>query len=173
MHSLNHDPRTKQNIRDMLHEYLYSPLEEYFRKKRVKIIKANTIRGGFDHPHFQYKGEFYTMTEVRPSLKKNPLLPEFHAQMDDYLAEFRHIHLEEFPLTLGYITTVLNSSNHYHDYYRLLPEVLHPPLQGLATSCPYQTGVLEHDKVVEIVQKNEKIYNMIKARRVMNTLLPP
>ena len=171
MTNLTHDPRSKQHIRANLFEYLYDPLDEYFQNILNDIIQRNTHKGRYDHPHFLYKGEIYSLTSRTP-LKKNPLLPEFVPEMEVYLTDHEKIHKEEIPLTLGYITTVLNSSNHFNDYFHLLPDVLHGVLKEMVASYPCSTRDLNPTRIDEILTKNQKIYSLIKTRRLLNALLP-
>lgn len=172
MAMLSHDPRIKQELRNSLYQYLYGPLEEYYTKKINSIIHENTRLGDYDHPHFIYKGEVYSVLPDRLPLKKNPLDKSLVSDMEDYLFEVNKVRKEEIPLTMGYITAVLNASSHFKDYFNLLPSVIHAPLQEWVQSCPCNTGVLDSEKINEMLNQKSKMYNLIKTRRLLNTLLP-
>ena len=59
MDSLEHDPRTKQQIKDALYAYLYAPVTKQFRSRIETLIARNTILGGYSHKHYVYKGTIY------------------------------------------------------------------------------------------------------------------
>ena len=168
MDVLQHDPRTKQKLRDYLYEFLYSPMKEYFYKRLSEIVVANARIIKNNHMHFMYKGQLYNLGTSPLPIRKNRLDASLHSQMKDYLEEVNDFEQEELPLTLGYITTVLNSTDHFCDYYELFPKVLHEPLKEYADTCPCKTCMLPKEQIESLKAKNQHIIDMIKMRRVMN-----
>ena len=82
---LKYDPRTKQNIKDMLHSYLYEPVIRKFQERLAAIITANSNALGSSHGSFIYRNEVYQLNEQeRLPRKMNRLIPALHDQMDEY-----------------------------------------------------------------------------------------
>jgi len=172
MEPLQHDPRTKQQIKDLYYEFLYTPVQKYYEKRLNAIVIENTLRTRSGHKSFYYKGVFYNRDITPPStLKRNRLVTELHPKMDEYLTEVKYINEQEQPFVLGFITQVLNSSNGLHDYLRILPEVLHPVLNKLVETCPCKACILSEEKAEEIRQFNQKSIQMVKVRMLKNLLL--
>ena len=42
MEQLNHDPRTKQQIKDILYQHQYGPVQGQFKKRLDEIITKNS-----------------------------------------------------------------------------------------------------------------------------------
>ena len=165
-----HNPRTKCQLKDVLYAYLYSPVEKQFKDRLAKIIVKNTVLIKATHKSFVYRGEVYNMDLSPLPRKANRLAPELEAEMDIYLEDKKTLNEREIPFVIGFITTVLNSSNDMHDYLALLPSALHPPIQRNITSCPCRTRHLSDEEVKAIRTNNEKLIDIIKGRMTTNLL---
>ena len=168
---LQHDPRTKQQIKDMLYAFLYDPVQRQFKTRLDTLINRNILISGASHKSFTYKGCFYTNDLTPPPRKMNRLVPQLHADMDAYLTEVKLLNDKEVPYVLGFINQVLNSSNNLHDYLRLLPSSVHQPIQKLIDSCPYRTKKLTDEQVQELQARNKQSIDLVKARMVTNLLI--
>jgi hypothetical protein len=168
--ALQHDPRTKSMIKDLLYDHLYRPMEEHFRKRINSIIHRNTTTGNFAHNSFLHRGNIYQDDLTALPRRMNPLLPQFRDEMEEYLADLNRVNGQELPYVMGYINQVLNASNDLHDYMRLLPQQIHQPLLDLMAICPCRKIHLPEAKVQEITEKNQNSISLIRQRLVLNLL---
>lgn len=168
---LQHDPRTKQMIKDMLYAFLYEPVQRQFKQRLDILINRNTVITGATHASFTYKGTLYTNDQASPPRKLTRLVPALHPEMDAHLAELRQLNDREVPYVLGFITKVLNSSNDLHDYLRVFPNSLHQPIEALIASCPCRTKRLTEAEVVEMQTKNQQSIDLVRQRMATNLLI--
>lgn len=171
MENLQHDPRTKQQIKDALYGMLYDPVHRSFKNRINDLIIRNTVIGGHSHKSFIYKGVFYDCDTDRPPLRKNRLATQLKPEMEEYLADLKALNEEEIPFVRGFIIQVLNASDSLTDYLKVFPESMHYPLQSLITSYPGHSPGLDETQVKQLKQKNEKAINLLKQRMVKNLLL--
>lgn len=171
METLQHDPRTKQQIKDMLYAFLYEPVQRQFKHRLDALIIRNTAIAGVSHQSFTYKGHFYSNDPAAPPRKLTRLVPQLHADMDAYLADLKQLNDKEVPYVMGFINQVLNASNDLHDYLRLLPASVHQPIQQLIDSCPCRTKHLSDEQVREMQAKNQQSIDLVKQRMVTNLLI--
>lgn len=171
MDALEHDPRTKQQIKEALYAYIYGPVSRQFQQRMESLVLRNTNAGGFFHKHFVYKGLVYNVDTTPAPLKRNRLLPEFRAEMDQYLEDVNQLNNQELPYVLGFITQVLNSSNSLADYLKVFPEAIHSPLHELMNTCPCRIGHLSGEKVQYLLEKNQTPVSLIKQRLVTNLII--
>lgn len=168
---LTFDPRTKAQIKDSLIEFLYTPVEIHMKRRLDTLIIRNTILGGYAEKTFHYKGQQYHCEEGRlPPRAWNKLDPSLRADMDEYLRDVKDIDQRELPFVTGYITKVLNSSNAFGDYLRLLPDSAHQPLRAFIQACPCQTKQLSDERIEELLEQNKNTIMMMKTRMVTNLL---
>ena len=166
------DARTKAQIKKSLLEFLYEPVERHFKRRLDTIIIRNTILGGYAEKTFHYKGQQYHCEEGRLAPRAwNKLDTSLRADMDEYLKDVREIEERETPFVTGFITKVLNSSNAFGDYLRLLPDSAHQPLRAFMQACPCQTKTLSDARIEEILEQNKNTIVMMKTRMVTNLLL--
>jgi hypothetical protein len=171
MESLQYDPLTKQQIKDTLYDFLYTPVQKQFKLRLDTLIIRNTLLSGYSHKSFVYKGKTYSCDTEAPPRKWNKLLPELKGQMDQYLAELETINSQEIPYVLGFINKVLNSSHAIDDYLKLFPDCIHAPLKKLAATCPCKTQMLTQAKSASLLEQSETPINLIKQRMVTNLLI--
>src|SRR4030095_9987488 len=171
MEQLQHDPRSKQQIKDALYAFLYEPVQKQFKSRIDILITRNTLLGGYSHKSFIHKGVLYNSDSTPPPLKKNRLLPQLRVLMDEYLKDLEFLNSHELPYVLGFINQVLNASNDLKDYLRLLPESVHYPIEQLMATCPCKTVQLTEERVVQLKEKNKKPINLMKQRLVNNLLI--
>ena len=171
MEPLQHDPRTKQLIKDSLYDFLYTPVQRQFKTRLDTIIIRNTLLGGYGHKSFNYKGVHYSCDTGAPPRKWNRLLPQLRDQMDGYLQDLNQLNDTELPFVLGFINQVLNSSNDLGDYLRLFPESVHQPIEKLIATCPCQAKQLSDEQVALLQEQNKKHIELIKKRMVTNLLI--
>lgn len=168
---LQHDPRTKQIIKETLYDYLYSPVQKQYQAQLDQIILQNTLLIKSGHQSFHYKGVYYSKENTPPPRKMNRLYPSLVSVMDDYLQEIVQLNTREVPFVLGFITSVLNASNDFQDYLKVFPSVLHPPLEKLIASYPCRTQALTEKEIEKLQTKNSKPIDLIKQRLVTNLII--
>ena len=171
MDTLEHDPRTKQQVKDALYSFLYGPIQKQFKSRIDTLILRNTLLNGYDHRHFVYKGVVYNSDTSPTPTRKNRLNPQLKDQMEEYLADLTELNTEELPYVLGFLNQVLNASTDLTDYKRVLPESVHHPLDQLLATCPCRTTSLSSERVQALMSKNIETINMIKRRLVTNLLI--
>ena len=171
MEQLQHDPRTKQLIKDTLYEFLYRPIENQFKNRLEVLIVRNTLLGGYSHKSFNYKGVLYSSDNGAPPRKSNRLMLQLKPAIDEYLFDLKQLNERELPFVIGFINQVLNASNDLQDYLHIFPESIHQPLEKLIATCPCQAKQLSDEKIVELREKNQASINMMKARMVTNLLI--
>lgn len=170
---LQHDPRTKQQIKDLLYNFLYSPIQKQFKVRLDALIVKNTVLLGASHNSFMYKSVLYSCDNNRPPRKVNRLVPQLYPLMDEYIKDITVLNERELPFVIGFINHVLNSSNDLHDYLRVFPSAIHRPIQAIIDSCPCpcQTNRLTDFDVECIQRKNQTSIDLMKSRMVMNLIL--
>lgn len=171
MEQLQHDPRTKQLIKDVLYDFLYDPVRNQFQRRLDVLIVRNTLLGGYSHKSFTYKGVLYSSDNGSPPRKANRLVPQLKDSMDEYLADLKQVNEQEVPFVIGFINQVLNASNNLTDYLRILPDSVHYPLEKLIDKCPCRDKKLNDDTVDQLREKNKTSIDMMKARMVTNLLI--
>lgn len=171
MDQLQHDPRTKQKLKDALYDFLYTPAQNQFKTRLDTLIVRNAILSGYGHKSFTYKGERYSCDIAPPPRAWNRLLPQLRPEMDEYLADIKRLNQHEVPFVIGFINQVLNASNDFGDYLRLLPDCAHRPIERLIASCPCQATRLGDEQIEAIKEKNAASINLIKQRMVTNLLI--
>lgn len=169
--SLQHDPRTKQILKDTLYEFLYGPVQKQFQLRLNAIITKNSIMIGATHNSFIYKNVVYSCDAGTPPRKMNRLIQALQQPMDEYLNDLRELNNTELPYVLGFLTHVLNSSNDLQDYLRVLPSAIHKPIEEYINSCPCRAKHLSDFDVECIQQKNHISIELIKKRMVTNLLI--
>lgn len=167
-----HDPRTKQQLKDMLYHYLYAPVERRFKERLDSIIRANSIATHSAYDCFSYKSKVYMLdTKYLPPRQPPRLDKQFIPTMDQYLAELAEVNDKEMPFVLGFITQVLNSSDNLHDYIRALPPSVHKPLKDIIAQCGCKTASLSELELQNLLIRNTASINLMKQRMVLNLLL--
>lgn len=167
---LQHDPRTKKQIKDTLYAYLYAPIQKQFKFRLDSLIMKNSVILGSSHNSFMYRGVLYSCDTGRVLRKLNRLVPQLHAAMDEYLKELKQLNDKELPFVIGFINQVLNSSNDPHDYLRVFPSSIHRPIEDIIASCPCRTKNLTDFDVECLQKKNQSSIDMIKQRMVINLI---
>jgi hypothetical protein len=168
---LQHDPRTKQQIKNALYLYLYTPVEAEFKRRLDALIVRNAVASGHSHRSFMYKNVLYNCDPLPLPRKMNRLALHLQPEMNEYLKEVKQLNEKEVPYVLGYITQVLNSSNDLCDYYRLLPESVHNPIRQLLDTCPCKSRKLPDEAVAMLQDKNKLSIELMKTRMVTNLLI--
>lgn len=168
---LQHDPRTKVQIKETLYSFLYNPIERHLKAQLDAIIVKNALTQGNTNYAFTYKGALYSV-EAHPLLRNvNKLSPLLRPMMDEYLKEVTELNSTELPYVLGFINKVLNSSNSLQDYLLILPESVHQPIQKLVNQCPCREHVISQDTVKKIKSTNKVPIDLIKQRMLSNLLI--
>lgn len=170
MEQPQHDPRTKQIIKNILYELLYTPIQKQFKQRLDQLIVKNTVLGGYSHKSFMYKNVLYNCDTNEMPRKMNRLVIQLQPAMNEYLKELKQLNEDELHV-LGYITQVLNSSNELHDYLRLLPPSVHPSIQGLINTCTCRGKKLPDETVALLQEKNLGPVQLMKNRMVTNLLI--
>lgn len=171
MDRLEHDARTKQQIKDLLYSFIYEPVQRQFKTRLETLIVRNAVMGGYGHKHFSYKGQVYNADTTIPPLRKNRLMAALRPEMDSYLADLDKLNTEELPYVLGFLNQVLNSSCDIEDYLRVMPEALHEPLRKLQATCPCRTSRLTPERIEQLRLSSVTPVTLIKERLVRNLLI--
>lgn len=168
---LQHDPKTKQQIKEILFNFLYGPVEAHFKKELSAIILKNSALLNTTEHSFSYKGVTYSIDAPAVIRKMPRLNPTLYPVMDKYLKETKQLNNTELPYVLGFINQVLNSSNNLQDYLKLLPESVHGPIQQLIATCPCRLIELSPERIEHFKEKNKTPIDLIKQRMLTNLLL--
>ena len=170
MEKLQHDPRTKQYIKDKLYSFIYTPVQEQLKKQLDSIIQKNSAILFASHNSFIYRGEFYSCDNNKPPRKINSLSKQLYPAMDEYLKEVKKLNTIELPYVLGFINQVLNASDDLQDYLRVFPDAIHKPLEQIIASCPCRSKHLSEDAVLALQTKNKTPIDLMKQRLVINLI---
>ena len=73
MEPLQHDPRTKQQVKEALYQFLYGPVQKRYQEQLHQIIVQNTLLIKGSHASFIYKNEFYSNEGTSPPRRMNRL----------------------------------------------------------------------------------------------------
>lgn len=168
---LQHDPRTKLQIKDMLYSFLYEPVQRQFKQRLDTLILQNAQLIGASHPSFMYKGEYYSTDNSRPPKRMNQLSSQLKPQMDEYLKDLKALNEYELPYVMGFINQVLNSTNELHDYLKVFPNSVHQPIENLIATCPCRAKSLTPENVEELQRKNAVPIQLIKKRLMINLII--
>lgn len=168
---LQHDPRTKQNIKEALYHHLYAPVLKAFKARIDTLIVRNCGLMKVSHKSFLYKGELYHCDTPPFPRKANRLSPSLVPDMEDYLKDRQQIDECEMPYVMGFITQVLNASNDFEDYLEVFPPALHTPIRQFIASCPCHNRHLTPAEVETLRLKNLDSITLIKNRMVTNLLI--
>lgn len=158
-------PQVKQLIKDTLYEFLFEPANKSLQKQLESVVYRNCVMSHYTHKSVAYKGFVYNFDTEAPPRRWNRLIPELRPTMDKILFETEELSRYEVPFIMGYITQVLNSSEHLSDYLALLPDCVHPAFKKILHILPSPS--LEPAKKVF----NQKAVDLIKQRMVTNLLL--
>ena len=167
---LIHDPRTKLQIKDAIYNFLYQSIEKSFSKRLEDIISKNSVLCGNSEKSLTYKGEVYCVSTEVPPRKVNRLVKQLAPVMDNYLSELKHLNSYELPYVMGFISQVLNASNHLPDYLKVFPQSIHQPIEELVLTCPCRANRLTQSNVEELQNKNQVPINLLKQRMVLNLI---
>jgi hypothetical protein len=170
---LQHDPKTKQQIKDVLYDLLYRPVQAAYRKRLKAIILKNCELQHASHPSLTYLGEVYVAEHgiTPPPGQLTELNDQLKPEMDDYLKETAYLNRHELPHVLGYIDEVLKSSDSLPDYLRLLPDSVHQPIRQLVASCPCRTMQLATEEIDHLRRRNTSPIEIMRQRLARNLLL--
>lgn len=168
---LQHDPRTKKQLKDAIWSFLYDPLYKQFELRLNAIVVKNCVLTNSSDPAFVYKGEFYSESGSTISKTFNRLAKPLIPIMEEYLKDNRQLNNYELPYVVGYLNQVLNSSNNIPDYLQLLPQSVHRPVEQLIASCPCESVKLTPESISEFQRKNKVSIDLMKQRMVTNLLI--
>lgn len=167
---IQHDPRTKQYIKDMLYSFIYSPIKKQLKNQLDSIIQKNCVILCASHSSFMYRGTYYSSDNTKPPRQIPSLSRKLYPDMDSYLKEIKQLDTIELPYVIGFITQVLNASDDLHDYLRVFPEDIHKPLEKIIASYPCRTKHLSEDAVLALQTKNKTPIDLMKQRLVINLI---
>ncbi len=157
-------PHLKQEVRSAILAHIYFPAHQRLEKRVEEIITKNTAMIGSGDLVISYKGENYSCIGARRTERKiNRLLPVLRPYMDEWLND-KELLVDENQIVSNYLATVLNASNNVSDYFRLLPDCVHPALQPYAQQ-PNVQPPLSDEQVQAIQAKNQKAMSMIRKVR--------
>lgn len=169
---LSYDPSTKKKVLTALLDHLYEPSFKSLNKRLHDIIYKNSSIKQNAQQAFTYKGNYYQIDEMKPLPRPlNQLDKSLYPEMQKYLVELDSIQVYEHPYVNNYLTQILNTSDNFPDYYRLLPESLHSVLDTLREQCPCRRRSLSDKRITEIQRKNVLPVELMKKRMVHNLLL--
>lgn len=170
MTDVHYDPGVKHYLKHQIYELLYKPSADKMKFKLDTIINRNTLIGKYTHKSFTYKGVSYSSEPTAPPRKSNSLIPELKGDMDDYLTELEALNGYEVPYVLGFITAVLNASNHFPDYLKILPEIAHKPVKESMNKHPWKSEELTDQAVEEFKEKFKVPIQLMKQRVIKNMI---
>ena len=168
---LQYDPRTKMQVKELLYQTLYAPVDKHFKKRIDALITKNSSLVNSPHRSFVYRGELYTLENSKPPVKFNRLVPELKPLMEAYLKDIKVLNEHELPYVMNYFNQVLNSSDSLKDYLHTLPTYLHPALNKLITTCPCRACTLSEDSIEALNTKNSESISLMGQRMAKNLIL--
>lgn len=172
MDEILHDPRTKQQLKDAIYNHLYEPVKRSYNHKLQRIIRDNSRILRSPYESFTYRGQIYVIdAKATMPRKMNRLVPALQPLMEAYLAEVKQLNDQEVPFVMGFVNQVLNASNTFEDYLRLLPESIHGPIRAMQAACPCRTVKLTEEDIRAIQERNQLSIDLMKQRQVKNLLL--
>lgn len=170
--ALVYDAKTKKRILGALLEHLYLPVESDLRLRLNKLIVKNSLLLENNQRAVIYKNEVYAMDDntVLPRVV-NKLDRSLEDEMKQILKERQTIDEDELPYVKAYLVKILNTTNHFPDYYELLPHALHNVLDKLKLSCPCRSSYLDKRGLDNLRDKNVVPVELMKQRMTYNLLL--
>jgi hypothetical protein len=176
MTDMVYDPKTKAHIKDALYEALYCKVNASYTKQVNALILKNSLLFQNKQMAFIHQGDVIRHTDFVPSTApRRSLLNRLHESLEsdyDALKDSRnHLNYQELPFVLGYINQVLNASNSFDDYLRLLPSALHTTLEKLKRECPCRTTELPQEFVDQMIKTNSSSIDLLKQRAMTNLLM--
>lgn len=169
--TIQYDPRTKQQIKDLLYSHLYSPVEKASKAKLNGLILRNSSLMSNSRIGFTHKGAIYSMDDSNSIRNTNRLHPSLHKEMNDYLEEVTTLNTKELPYVIGFITNVLNSSNSLQDYLSVLPNSVHGPINKFVAACPCRKCQLSEEEAKQLIDNNQTPIALMKQRMLLNLLI--
>lgn len=169
MEQSQHSYNSKKQLNQALYRAIYGPIRQRMSEDVDKIIMDNTNLHKYPHRHFIYKGNIYHMDPFPLPMRKNPLDPSLYARMDAYLKELDELNQYEIPLIQNFITMVLNSTNHFCDYYKILPDIFHKTLDEFKKDCICSNHNLSNPQIENIKLVNKKVLDKIYRRSLLNS----
>lgn len=169
---MQYDPRTKQDIKDALYTAIYGKVRERFRHQLEDIIRKNSALHKNGQEYMRHNGSEYSIAgaSLRKPKPMNRTHPDLVEAMDEWEQQLNDLNNRELPYVLGYLNQVLNSSNGFEDYYRLLPQALHATLDRIKKDCPCVNAEINQDVLEEILQKNQTAVGLIQQRILTNLI---
>lgn len=157
-------------VRNAITDYLYQGYLKESMDAFKSIVIKNTLLGKFEHPHFLYKGTLYIDSILPTPTRKNPLLPELHPVMDEYLKERREFENGEYYFVGSYLTQVLNACSNITDCYAAFPSCVEQALNtGYFVHFKSERTITD-ETILELQKKNEKAISWIKQRVLLNMI---
>lgn len=181
----HYNPLVKQQLLKQLKIEIYAPIVNSLNREFWNINRRNTVKCGFNHNVFTYRGIFYSgnilidlnldyedyYSRINTHNYKEHLATEFHIAFDDLLAKRDLISEKEMPLVMGYVTQVLNISNNPHNYLKLLPDTLHKCIRIIAPFSEDVVDTISPARIENIKTVNKEYIDLLKLRLMSNLLL--
>lgn len=170
MNTVTDPRRLKKQMADWLLAILYNP---YFTRQQNtldSLINRNMRLQESPYQCFTYKGEYYGPLYSKPILRPK-LHPELHPEMVAFVEERSRVNVEEMPYITNYITKVLNSSDSYNDWLKLLPDCMKAPVYELLASEQSQPDQLTNECVAQILAEHDVSIQKMKQRMATNLIL--
>jgi len=158
-------------IKELLYNTLYAPIDRHFKKRIDALITQNSGLINSPHRSFIYRGDLYTLETSKPPVKFNRLVPELRSVMETYLKDIKVLNDHELPYVLNFFNQVLNSSDSLKDYLRMLPTYMHAPLNKLISTCPCRVCTASEEKIETLLAKNSESLSLMGQRMAKNLIL--
>jgi hypothetical protein len=169
--SVSYDARTKKRIKEALYDALYGQVNKEQFNTLVQIIRKNSIKCQNSQHCFKYKGILHSSDPKKLVPRPvNWLHTSFFNEMELYLDEKKTLERDEIPHVMGFVVQVLNSSDSFKDYFKLLPESLHPILIRIRDQCPCRNDYLDEKQIERIQAQNISAVNLLRRRVTINLL---
>jgi hypothetical protein len=163
------DPRLKANMKGWMSHILYGPYHTRRGNQLDNLIARNMRLQGVQYQCFTYRGDYfgvmYTGAFLRPKLHA-----ELHHEMDVYLAEENERLANETPYVDNYIVRVLNASESFKDWLKLLPDSMKGPVYQLLQSFQSDPETLTPDQVDALLAEGAASIQKMKERMARNLL---
>lgn len=172
-------PLNNMNMRSVLISrlmvFIFGQIDDRLREKFLDICDQNDALSanpkGSGLSTFYYKGKKWSVLKYPAAVQGvEPLHPELHSKMDDFIIQQEEVENVEKPAVLGFLRAISNQSTCSKSLMGLLPSVLHEPARDLFSLMGVEPVNRTTDEVAELVKASPASVAAFKVRMMKNLL---